>query len=1023
VTIDGEQMEFRILGPLEARSGDDTVPVGGSRQRKALAALLLAANQTVSPDRLVSVIWDVDPPATATAQVQNSLSALRRMLGDAGLALDRLGRGPGGYRLTVAEDELDAGRFHRHLARAKQHAHADNLRGSLAETIAGLELWRGPALAGVGSAALEPELRRLEELRLGAREEQARLRIALGDYELAAAELRVLCDEHPLHERLYQLRMTALHRAGRRADALEVFRTARETFRRELGLDPSEELRAVERLVLTDDRPVPAPQPAAAASPWAAPSQLPADIPDFTGRGAEITEVTAVLAGSARPSVVAVAAVAGMGGVGKTALAVHVAHRIAGHFPDGQLCVNLRGAEASPLDPGDVLGRFLRACGVDSRAIPSDLAERAALYRTRLAGRRVLIVLDNASSEEQVRPLLPGGATCAVLITSRRRLSGLEGVRWIDQDVFSPSEAIELLTRVAGRAGERRRDAAELVWLCGMLPLAVRVAAARLAARPAWRLADLAGMLRDQRTRLDELATGDLAVRTSLTLSYQGLEEETGRLFRLLGLFDVPDFPAWIAGPLLRRPVDAGVHRLEALVDAQLLATVGADAAGQRRYRFHDLVRLYARERADREFDPATLAAAYERGFGAWLAVAGRMAERVPGPCYAAIHGTAVRPPFDFFATAPLAGADPLLWFDAERAALLSAIRQACALGYAEVAFDLAGCMEKYFDIRGMYVDWRLTNEAVLATCRAEGNRLGEAVMLRGLIDVVTWNTTPQTDTAMTRLHADAVRLLEMFTELGNRRGMADAMELCSWGLTAQGDYPAAVEAADRALRMAGDAGHLGGQARAHVASALAHAEQLKVDEAIIHLRKALEAAQALGNPRYEATVLQFLGNAYWRVDEPELSQRHLDESLAISRRFGDRYAEAFNMLAQARLHLSRHPARARDAARTCLILGREFNMPHYVADALAILGTLDLAEDRHAAAVEQLEESVRLWRTRGWPSFLAATLNTLGHAYATVNSPLAHEVWAEAAQLYTGLGLTSRAAEVGRTGRPMLSS
>jgi hypothetical protein len=288
----------------------------------------------------------------------------------------------------------------------------------------------------------------------------------------------------------------------------------------------------------------------------------------------------------------------------------------AASYPDGQLYVDLRGADGAALDTGEVLARFLRACGMDSSAIPRDAGERAETYRGSLAGRRVLVVLDNAATEEQIRLLLPGSPSCAVLITSRAPLAGIEGAHWIRPDVFAAREAIELLGRVADRERvvAEHRDAAEIVRLCGLLPLAVRVVAARLNARPSWRLADLVIGLRDQRRRLDQLAAGDLDVRACLAHSYHLLDEPARRLLRMLGLFDVPDFPGWLAGAVLNSSVEHGVSQAELLVDAHLLASAGTDPAGQRRYRFHELVRLFACERGDIEDTEAARAAAYSRG-------------------------------------------------------------------------------------------------------------------------------------------------------------------------------------------------------------------------------------------------------------------------------------------------------------------------------------------------------------------------------------------------------------------------
>ena len=414
------------------------------------------------------------------------------------------------------------------------------------------------------------------------------------------------------------------------------------------------------------------------------------------------------------------------------------------------------------------------------------------------------------------------------------RLTALAGAKWVDLEVFPPSQAVALLARVVGqqRVEAQPADAEEVVRLCGHLPLAVRIAGARLAARPTWRLADFAAMLADERRRLDLLSVGDLEVRASLALSYQGLAPQARRLFQLLGLFEAPDFPAWLAVAVLAAPTALATERLEELVDAQLLTISDTRPGGAEPLPFprsRSAVRTRTSLGGGRSGAPAALppwppgsppdasdapdasdgcTAALRRGLGGWLAVAETMAEKVPGPCFAAIHGSAPRPEVDWSTTETM-DADPLEWFDEERGALVSAVHQACELKLDELAFDLAGCLEKYFDLRGMYADWRSVNQSVMVLCQASGNLRGQAVMLRGLIDVVTWNSTADptadpTGEAMTRLRTDSERLLAMFTELGDERGMADAAVMCSWGMVAQGAYPEAVQAARRVARAGG---------------------------------------------------------------------------------------------------------------------------------------------------------------------------------------------------------------------------
>ncbi|RKR86641.1 tetratricopeptide repeat protein [Micromonospora pisi] len=752
--------------------------------------------------------------------------------------------------------------------------------------------------------------------------------------------------------------------------------------------------------------------------PWPAPQMLPPDIPDFTGRDAEVGTLRQLLRPGPRDGsnsgALVVAAICGMGGVGKTALAVHVAHSLAKAYPDGQLWVDLRDAEASPLEPSDVLARFLRAVGVDSRAIPADPVERAEIYRTMLADRRVLVVLDNASSERQVRPLLPGAGTCGVLLTSRLRLAGLEGAQHVDLEMFSPGESIRLLARIAGddRLARDVAAAAEIAELCGGLPLAVRVAGARLAARPAWQLADLATLLADERRRLDRLSTGDLAVRASLALSYRELDDEPRQLFHLLALFEVPDFSGWLAATVLDRPPAQATECLEALVDAQLLAVTGTDAAGQIRYHFHDLVRLFAIESGRKALSSDAIAQAVNRGLGSWATLAHRMAPAVPGPCYALISSPEPRPPIDPGITDSLETA-PVEWFDAERAALVSAVRQACRLGLDNLAFDLTAGLEKYFDLRGMYTDWSNLNSRVMDLCRDTGNLLGEAVMLRGLLDVTTWTAGERDDDQMARLHDEAIRLLEMFRRLGHEPGRSDAAVMCAWALTAAGRYEEAVDTATRALQLAARSGHLGGQARAYLLLGVANFEHGQFESAAAHAAAALDRARRLGNPRWVATGLQFCGIAHRELGDLDKSRRLLDESLAISRRYRDRYPEVLTLLALARLQLRQNDPAARETAETSLAFSRRYGMNHHMAEALELLGMDELANGTPAGAIVYLEQSVALWRTRGWHSLQAAALTNLGRAYAEVDPPAARRAFQEAYEIFDRLGKAAKAAEL----------
>ncbi|GGM62951.1 BTAD domain-containing putative transcriptional regulator [Dactylosporangium sucinum] len=1000
-----ETTRIGVLGPLAVTRAGQPIGVATSAQRGLLGLLALQVDQAVSRDEIVETLWGPRPPKTAATQVHAAVGRLRTILDPAG---DRAGAGgvlplaQGRYRLSVPADAVDVNRFAGLVAQTASTRPEEAL-GLLDEALRG---WRGPVLADANARLrAHPAATALAQQRLAAALRLADLAIELRRYAEATGPLRELTRDEPFHEGLHARLVLLLAGGGERAAALRLYAEVRARLVDELGVEPAQEMRAAHVRVLREEVPGPHEVVAVAERRWTVPALLPPDIPDFTGRAAEVGAAVELLT-APRPAL-AVAGVSGMGGVGKTAFAVHVAHLVAGAFPDGQLYANLRGIDPSPATPAEVLARFLRALGVDSQAVPDDPVEASSLYRSRLNGRRVLVVLDNAAGEDQVRPLLPGAASCAVVLTGRARLAGVEGARWFDLGDFPPDDALRLLAEVAGaeRVAAEADRAAELVGLCGRLPLAVRVAGARLAARPRWRIAGLTALLADERRRLDRLAAGDLAVRASLTLSYRGLDPVAARLLAMLGLFDAPDVPVWLAACLLEVPPDDAVEPLDALVDAQLLQLARTDAIGQVRYRLHDLVRLYARSLVP----PDQVARVLARGLGGWLSLAERMAPGVPGPCFAVLHGPAARTP-----VALPARVDPLAWFDAERSALLAAVAQACDHGLDDLAFDLAGSLEKYFDLRGMYESWRSTNERVMLLCRRTGNRLGEAVMLRGLAEVRAWNTTHADGGAMAGLEADGNRVRELFTAAGEPRGTADAEVMRAWGLSARGAHAEAVAAAGRGLELATATGHLGGQARAHIALCLAYREQGRFEPIPEHLAAALTAARALGNPRYEAAVLQFTGIGHGEMGRLDEALAFLDESRAISERYRDHYAEALTMLAYARVHAKRgDDTRARSAAAASLALGREYNMTHHVADALAVLGELELAAGRPAAAVPLLVESVRLWRTRGWPSFLAAALTALGDAQSTLDGAAARSAWTEARSLYTAVGAQDRVASL----------
>lgn len=522
-----------------------------------LATLLLRRGRTATAQELVNALWGEEPPREAVAALRTYAARLRKSLVPrSGVLVTELG----GYALRLAEgDELDVDTVGRLTSAAEKCAAAGDLIGAHELYGRALALWDGEALGGLPGPEAEIQRARLEEQRLSLIEQRLDVGLQAGLHAESVSELTALTTTYPMRERLRELLMLALYRSGRQAEALAVYNDARRLLIDELGVEPRAELADLQQRILNRDESltlVAAPSSAPVAT--VRPAQLPAAVPDFTGRAAFVDELGAQLA-TAGGRVMAVSAVAGIGGVGKTTLAVQVAHAARDHFPDGQLYVDLQGAGAGPADPEAVLGAFLRALGAQDAAIPDGVAERAALYRSLLDGKRVLTLLDNARDAAQVRHLLPGTPGCATLITSRVRMVDLAGAHLVDLDVMSPEEALTLFTRIVGteRVTTERKAAMDVVAACGFLPLAIRIAASRLAARRTWTVSVLARKLSDERRRLDELQAGDQAVKATFELGYGQLEREQARAFRLLGLADGPDISLAAAAPsstATRRP-------------------------------------------------------------------------------------------------------------------------------------------------------------------------------------------------------------------------------------------------------------------------------------------------------------------------------------------------------------------------------------------------------------------------------------------------------------------------------------
>ncbi|MCO5996374.1 AfsR/SARP family transcriptional regulator [Actinoallomurus rhizosphaericola] len=1000
-------MEIRILGPFELIDGERRVPIDAPKQRAVLTALVLRANRVVPTDELAALVWGDDPPASARLTLQGYVLRVRRALASVpGLAIRTE---PAGYLLRVDPDRIDAHRFTRLLDDAARAAAGGDTAAEAELLREALALWRGEPLADVGSDALRrEEAGRLAELRASAIERRVDADLRLGRHLELIGELTALVAAHPYREEFRAQLMLALYRAGRRADALEAYRNTRAVLSRELGIEPGPRLQRLEQAVLTAD-PDLDPAPRVEHSPCA----LPPDVPHFVGRQAELARLLAHPPTDAGP---AVCAVAGMAGVGKTSLVVHAAHRLAERYPDGRIHVDLGGTTGHPMGPAVALDRFLRLLGVWGGRIKGGVDDRAALLRDRLAGRRVLLVLDNAVDEAQVRPLIPGTPGCAAFITSRARLIGLEYAELIDLDVLAPDEAVDLLAGVIGRQrtlAEQDR-ARTLVAQCGHLPLAVRIAAARLAGRPEWPLERLADQLADEHRRLDRLAAGDLEVRSSIALSQDALEPAHRRPFHLIGLLDLPEVTPWMVAALLDRPVAEAEDVIDALVDARLLDPGRADGPDGPHYRCHDLVRLFAREQALDSEPPEVRDAAVSRVLWALLDLAEAADDalpsrrlrlpdpRTPGPRQAdpqqadpqqadpqqaeprradprASGPDSSQAVLRFRASDPTAPAvaapaEPLAWFEANRQTLTTAVHRAASAGAAEPSWRLAASLLSFLDLRGYWDDWRGTHEVALAAARACDDRWGETAMRYGLGLLATAQDRYRDAAAHLSAAVTGSRRLGAPVRAARALGaLGDVHHICDRLDEAFSCFQEALEIADRH-------GDLTGRANGLLNLGLVHRDRGDPAAALAHLDRALTTFRSAGDEYGEAHVLRFLAATHYHSrTDLTAARRHATRAIGLFRRFGDGLAEmrSLRLLAMA-LTAEGHARAGADLLDRCLASFREQGDLFGEASTLWALGEAAHASGDTVRAVACLEQALALFRRLDVPLWEARTRTRL---------------------------------------------
>ncbi|WP_459712512.1 AfsR/SARP family transcriptional regulator [Actinophytocola sp. KF-1] len=965
-------LALRLLGPLTLSVADVEHDLGGARQRVVLALLALNANRVVPVDALIDAVWDSAPPNTARAQIQICVSGLRRVLAGADNAAQIRTRPPG-YLLDIAEDDLDVARFTSLVAAARAHVDANRVSEAVATLRSALSLWRGPALAGMNSELLRRNAAQLEDAKVAAVMERIRLDLMLGRHEEIIGELFGLVKEHPLRERLYEYLMLALYRAGRQAEALEVCRRARATLMEELGIELGESARRLETAILNRDPKLdvavagvdPRSAPVTVAPQSVVPRRLPATIADFTGRAAQLAEIKRALADNDDEQAVnygtRIVSISGKGGVGKSTLAVRAAHELRDAYPDGHLYGDLESATGEDRVRG-VLARFLRALGIDGNAIPDDDEERGELYRSRVANKKVLVVLDGATDEQQVIPLLPAGPGCAVIVTSRARLSGLPGALQVDIEVFDVEHALEMLGTIIGRDRvlAEPEAARELVSLCGGLPLAIRIAGARLASRAHWRVDMLVSRLRDSVHVLDELSFRGLVLRSNISQSYRALSEDGQRLFRRFALITTPDFPWWTAAALLDAdPYDA-FEVVETLVDAQLLDTV--QYPGERlRYRFHDLIRAYAAEQLAATESEEERTRTVERLLGAWLARADHAHRKEYGGDYAILHGTAPRWPGGLELEEADEMGDQMAWLEAERRSLVSAVHLAADHGMSEACWDLVLTSVTLFQVKGHFDDWRETGERALAAAEAAGNQRGRAAMLYSL------GSMHAQQTRLEEAERCCTAALEIFESLGDEHGYALALRDSATLDRMRHGTAATMAKYEVALAKTRAVGDL--VAQAHI---LQHMAKVCIDEGNAEraqglLETALECARRVNYLRCEAQILNRYAELLLFVNQVEQAHQTLNRVLLIVRDIGDRIGEAHALY---RLGVVRQRSGRLDNAETTL--QHALSLAHQVGQRMVAgcahhaLGEIALARGQEVAGVDHVEAALKLFADLG---------------------------------------------------------
>lgn len=900
-------MRVRVLGPVEVSDGQGWSPVAAARCRAVLGSLVAHGPHSVPVESIVEDVWGDAPPRSAVAQTYGYVHRLRQMLGDRDGAALR--RSDAGYLLVEQHAGVDARHFEAAVTDGLRTFEDGRFEQSVEVFEQALGWWRGDPFGGAPSGDTAVELtHRLTNLRTTAVEHGFQARINLGRHRAVVEEIEAQIAESPFREPLWRQLLVALYRSGRAAEALQQYDRLRRTFTEELGTDPSPATRTIHQQILDETLPMTEtssrtsatvsvgaePAPAEASRPV---RQLPPEVPDFCGRTGETEAAIRAVTSHDRTGSPVVLVLHGAPGAGKSSLALHVARLVQDEYPDAQFHLGLAGTTSNPRGPDELLAAMLRALGGFGHPLPTSLDDCAALLRSQLAERRALVVLDDAASAEQVIPLLPPNGRSAVIVTSRGMLADLPGARHLHVDVLAADDAEALLARIVGdeRVTREPSEAQAIVRLCGLLPLPIRIAGAKLLSRPAWPLSRLRERLQDESRRLSELSIGGLDLRASLDLSLRSLSADAALAFALFGLLGPGDLPGWVVGALM--DTDAWEPVAEELLDAALLQQVRLDDIGQPRYQMHDLLRIYARQQAS-DHGADTCRQAVRRTVGSWTLLVDRLRRNRPHSLFDPLDAPrsaapeALPPWLPYDDENPPSHAMGTAWTAIERQSLLDAVRLACTHDLTGDAGRLALLLGPLYDQHALYEDWGTSHQTVLD--RPDVDDLAAAALRRGLGQVHIY--TGEFEAAAGFLQ-DARRTYQRH---GHDLGAALALASLASVHRCRGEHDAAEAALRESLGVVAASGDIPKEALFRGALGRILTTQGRLSEARSWLADAAVLAHGIGDTHREAVVLRDLGTLELADGQPTVALRTLEEATQIFWDLSDERCAAKTLLETA---------------------------------------------------------------------------------------------------------------------------